>query len=101
MVLASASAQAGTSRGLVVAVGDEPVTAGQPKTSDVPKTTEAPKFVERPAAVDATTDQPKADQIKADQAKPVPDRRAERPMRHRVSVGARIVYELHRHGVYW
>jgi hypothetical protein len=87
----------------VVAAGDEPVP---------PKTAEAPKFVERPAAVETATDQPKSDQAKSDQlksdllmsdqAKPAPDKRAERPpMRHRSSVRARIVYELHRHGIYW
>jgi hypothetical protein len=101
MVLASASAQAGASRGLVVAGVDEPVTAEQPKTAETkttevkttetPKATEAPKFVERPPAVETTTDQ----------AKPVPDKRADRPTRHRSSVRARIVYELHRHGIYW
>jgi hypothetical protein len=101
LVLASASAQAGGSRGLVMAAGDEPVTAAQPKAIEVPNTAEAPKFVERPAAVGATTDQPKSDQAKSDQAKPAPDKRADRPMRHRSSVRARIVYELHRHGVYW
>jgi hypothetical protein len=93
LVLASASAQAGVSRGLVLAATDEPVTTEQPK--ETPKTTEAPKFVERPAAVEPTTDQPKADQ-----AKRTPQRRAERP-RHRGLTRARIVYELHRYGIYW
>jgi hypothetical protein len=95
LVLASASAQAGVSRGLVLAASDEPVTAAQPKAAEAPKATEAPKYVERPPAVEPTTTQPKADQ-----AKPVPERRAERP-RHRGLTRARIVYELHRHGIYW
>jgi hypothetical protein len=96
LVLASASAQAGVSRGLVLAATDEPVTTEQPKpVTEAPKATEVPKFVERPAAVEPTTDQPKADQ-----AKRTPQRRAERP-RHRGLTRARIVYELHRYGIYW
>jgi hypothetical protein len=96
LVLASASAQAGQTRGLALAAGDEPVTTEQPKALEAPKASEAPKFVERPAAVEPSTDQPKADQVK-----PMPERRADRPRRHRVSMRARIVSALHRHGIYW
>jgi hypothetical protein len=36
-----------------------------------------------------------------DQAKPSPDRRAEKPRRQRQSTEARVIYELHRHGIHW
>jgi hypothetical protein len=95
LVLASASAQAGASRGLALA-SDEPAVTEQPKTAETPKATQAPKYVERPPAVEATTDQPKVDQPKF-----APEKRVERPRHHRGLTGARIVYELHRHGIYW
>lgn len=105
MVLISASAQAGESRGLTVATNDEPAAAEQPKTSEAPKPAEtskdeAPKFVERPAPVDAAVP-PKADQTRPDQAKPVSDKKAEKPKRKHESTEARVIYELHRHGIYW
>jgi hypothetical protein len=110
LVLASASAQAGALRGLTVASNEEPVAAEPSKAADVKavddkatdtkpsdaKASETPKFVERPAAVDAPADQPKADV-----GKPVSDKRAEKPRRRRESTEARVIYELHRHGIYW
>ncbi len=110
MVLISASAQAGPTRGLTMASNDEqPAPADQLKNAD-PKATDtkaadtkadppkadAPKFVERPAAVVAPADAPKADQVK-----PVPDKKAEKPRHRRESTEARVIYELHRHGIYW
>jgi hypothetical protein len=110
LVLASASAQAGALRGLTVASNEEPVAAEPSKAADVKatdvkpvddkatdtKSSEAPKFIERPAAVDAPADQPKADA-----SKPVPDKRVDKPRRRRESTEARVIYELHRHGIYW
>lgn len=125
MVLISASAQAGPTRGLTMASNDEqPAPADQlrnadPKAADTkaadPKATDtkaadtkatdtkadpskadAPKFVERPAAVVAPADAPKADQVK-----PAPDKKAEKPRHRRESTEARVIYELHRHGIYW
>jgi hypothetical protein len=94
MVLASASAQAGGSRGLTLASNDDPATTTQPAPASEATPADAPKYVERPSAVDtkAATDQPKAD------AKPVV--KADRK-KHRESVEARVIYELHRHGIYW
>jgi hypothetical protein len=94
MVLASASAQAGESRGLTLASNDDPAAAAQPAPAAAPAPAETPKYVERPSAVDAkaTTDQPKAD------SKPVV--KAEKK-KHHESTEARVIYELHRHGIYW
>jgi hypothetical protein len=97
MVLASASAQAGGSRDLTLALNDEPAPVTQadaPKPADAAKPADAPKYVERPSAVDtkATPDQRKADTkpvVKADRKK------------HHESTEARVIYELHRHGIYW
>jgi hypothetical protein len=93
MVLASASAQAAGSRGLTLASNDEPATTAQP----APAPADTPKYVERPSAVDtgATADQPKL--AKTD-SKPVV--KADRK-RHHESIEARVIYELHRHGIYW
>jgi hypothetical protein len=94
MVLASASAQAGESRGLTLASNDDPAATAQPAPAAAPAPAETPKYVERPSAVDAkaTTDQPKTD------SKPVV--RAEKK-KHHESTEARVIYELHRHGIYW
>jgi hypothetical protein len=118
MVLVSASAQAGPSRNLTtVASNDAPAAAEQPKAIQdkavqdkaVPETAvqdkavdnkagETPKFVERPAAVETTAEPAKADPVKpvADVAAP----KVEKKHRHE-STEARVIYELHRHGIYW
>ena len=118
MLLASASAQAGVSRSLILAANDEVTTPAQPATTTTtapapPATTPAtttpsadtPKFVERPAVAPTTTTpatpakttttgtpkttKPVASDPKADKAK------------RRRDTEARVIYELHRHGVYW
>jgi hypothetical protein len=81
MVLVSATAQAAGTRSLTLASNDEPGAAGA----------DAPKYVERPAAVD-TTSRPVADQATPKTAK---------PKRRHQSTEARVIYELHRHGIYW
>ena len=95
LVLVSATtAQAGGTRGLTLASNDEPAAAEQPKAA------EAPKYVDRPAAINPTQP-PKADPAGpvADNNTPAP--RAEKPRRKRESIEARVIYELHRHGIYW
>jgi hypothetical protein len=98
MVLASATAQAGASRGLTLASNDEVTAAEQPKSADTP--VETPKYVARPGAVDTAAPAPKGDDTK-----PVADKdiraKTARSKRHHQSTEARVIYELHRHGIYW
>jgi hypothetical protein len=100
LVLASATAQAGVTRGLTLASNDEPAVAGQPKAVEAPKAAETPKYVERPA-VATTTEQPKADQARTVAGKNTQSLKVEKPKRKRQSTEARIISELHRHGIYW
>lgn len=109
LVLASASAQAAGTRGLTMASNDEPA-ATQPATAttsdavkpaDTAKDTKAadtPKFVERPPVVDPAAT--KTDAIKPDATK-APAAKAEKAKHKRESTEARVIYELHRHGIYW
>jgi hypothetical protein len=91
MVLTSATAQAGSSRNLTMAANDQPAAVE----------VEAPKFVERPAAVDTPTDTPKGELAKPVTEKSVETPKVEKPKRKRMSTEARVIYELHRHGIYW
>lgn len=113
MVLASATAQAGEMRSLTLASSDQPAVAEQPKTVEqktvetpkaveAPAATEAPKFVERPAAIGTKAETPKAEKTKPVVVeKNTQTTRVERPKRRRESTEARVIYELHRHGIYW
>jgi hypothetical protein len=109
MVLASATAQAGVSRGLALASNDEPAAVEQaketakeaPKTVEAPNATEAPKFVDRPAPVTTTTEAPTVEPAKAVADKNPQAPKVEKPKRRRESTEARVIYELHRHGIYW
>jgi hypothetical protein len=105
MVLASATAQAGVSRGLTLASNDEPTVAVEqakeaPKAVETPNATEAPKFVDRPAPVTTTTEAPNAEPAKAVADKNPQAPKVEKPKRRRESTEARVIYELHRHGIY-
>ncbi len=114
MVLASATAQAGPMRSLTLASNDEPAVSSQPKAAapqpvaaqpaasqpvaapsaaEAPAATPAPTYVARPAPVE-----PAATQVET--TKPVATK-AEKPRRQRSSTEARVIYELHRHGIYW
>jgi hypothetical protein len=107
LVLVSASAQAAGMRGLTLASNDEPSAVEQPKAAEAPKAVEAtkpveaPKYVERPAAVDTTTEAPKADAARPVAVTNTQPLKAEKPIRRRESAEARVIYELHRHGIYW
>ena len=128
-VLASAAAQA-ADRSLSLA-GIETTTVTAPakaaegsKTAEAPQAAEAPrpeaskpeapKYIERPAVVEPRAEAPKPDSIKApaakleqpaaEPAKPVARKTAskrEKPRRTRYWTEARIIRELHRHGIYW
>ena len=94
MVLVSATAQAGVSRGLTIASNDD-----QPAATDQAKPAETPTYVAQPAAVT-----PAAQTPAADPSKPVADKDAHAAgmRKHRRGLTeARVIYELHRHGIYW
>jgi outer membrane biosynthesis protein TonB len=97
MVLASATAN------LTMAANDQP-TVAETKAAD--KATEQPpveaaKFVKRPAAVDSATETPQPESAKPVAEKSVETPKVEKPKRKRMSTEARVIYELHRHGIYW
>ncbi|HJZ21980.1 MAG TPA: hypothetical protein VJ226_13535 [Bradyrhizobium sp.] len=98
MVLASATAQAGVTRNLALAANDEPA-AAEPAKPDA-----TPQFTERPSAVDTRPEAPKAEPAKpaADATTaPLPADKPEKAKRRHRSIEARVIYELHRHGIYW
>jgi hypothetical protein len=103
-ILVSATAQAGVTRGLTLASSDDSAAtaAQQPKivdgakASDAQKPAETPAYVARPAAVD-TSPQPASVATE----KPHASLKADRPKRRQESTEARVIYELHRHGIYW
>ena len=123
LVLISATAQAGETRNLSLASGDEmtatqpvrPAEALTPKISagetaeatapaEAVAPAEAPKFVDRPSPVTPTAETPKADTAApAAAAKPVADKtaKADKPKHRHNWSEARIIGELHRYGVYW
>ena len=123
LVLISATAQAGETRNLSLASGDEmtatqpvrPAEALTPKISagetaeatapvEAVAPAEAPKFVDRPSPVTPTAEAPKADTATpAAAAKPVADKtaKADKPKHRHNWSEARIIGELHRYGVYW
>jgi cell division septation protein DedD len=123
MVLASASAQAG-SRGLTLASNEEPAAAASAQAVDTkPVDTkpvdvkpvdakpaeakpaevlpaETPKYVDRPAAVGSKPQQ-SADQCPCASSAGIDAPKTVKPKRRHESTEARVIYELHRHGIYW
>ena len=93
LVLVSATAQAGTKRGLTVASNE--ATATEATTA-----AETPKYVARPAAVD-TRQRLKVEQAKRLAAKDPRLLRAEQAKHKRPSIVARVIAALHRHRIYW
>jgi outer membrane biosynthesis protein TonB len=112
LVLVSATAQAGVTRGLTLA-SNEQVAAEQPqaveapraveapKAAETPKPLETPKYVERPAATVATTPAPAADPAKPVAEQNTRTTKSEKPKRKRESTEDHVIRELHRHGIYW
>jgi hypothetical protein len=94
LVLLSATAQAGTTRGLTVASNEETAT-------ETTNAAEAPKYAARPAAVDTRAQRLKAERAKRLAAKDPRALRAEQGKRKRGAILARVVSSLHRHGIYW
>jgi hypothetical protein len=87
IALASTAANAGPSRSLSLATAD-----ATPQVTVPPKTqaAESATTVERPQPVT-----PQA------AAKDPADRPVVKPRQRHVSTEARIIYQLHRHGIYW
>ena len=108
MVLASAAAQAGGSRSLTLASNDPPAVAEpakpveqkavEQKPAETPKAVEAPTYVARPAPVGTATATPETKPVAEKTARTTS---AEKPRRKRESTEARVIRELHRHGIYW
>jgi hypothetical protein len=122
MVLASATAQAATTRGLALASSDgAAVTQPAQEQLAAPAHESAPAYVARPVAVETRTEQPKVEASKPEASKLAPEKvasapasevtkpeagktdaaKAEKPKRRHSSTEARVIYELHRHGIYW
>jgi hypothetical protein len=117
MVLASATAQAGGSRSLTLASSEPPIAAEQPKTAEqraveqkpaetpkaveAPAAGEAPTYVARPAPVGTATEVPRAETTNPVAEKATRTSKVAKPKRRRESTEARVIRELHRHGIYW
>ena len=123
MVMVSATAQAG-SRGLTLASNEEPAAAATAQAVDTkpadekPVDTkpvdakpaeakpaevlpaETPKYVDRPAAVGSKPQQ-SADQCPCTGSAGIDAPKTVKPKRRHESTEARVIYELHRHGIYW
>jgi hypothetical protein len=93
LLLLSASAQAGSSRSLTLAAHDGTTaqTAPTQQTAEQPKALETSTAAEAKPAEQTSTPAPKTTAKAADA----------RPKHKGVSTEARVIYELHRHGIYW
>ena len=126
VLVSSAAAHAGPSRSLTLASNDPPAAAQPSKAAEPLKaveplktvepakaveapaapadaqTTDAPKFVERPAAVEPCAPGQSTADAKPLDTKPAATQtpKAARP-KHKGWTEARIIGELHRHGIYW
>jgi hypothetical protein len=94
LVLVSATAQAGTRRGLTVASNDATAT-------EATRAAETPKYAARPAAADSSAQRLKAERAKRLAAQDPRALRAQQAKRKRGSILARVVATLHRHRIYW
>ena len=78
-------------------VTEQPKAAEETKPAETPKV-ETPKYVDRPAAVNTATETPTNDSVKPVTA---PVQKVARRKPRRDWTEARIIGELHRHGIYW
>lgn len=122
MMLASATAQAGSTRSLSLASSEPPAVAAQPKPLEqktleaktveqkptetpkavpAPVVSEAPAYVARPAAVGTAVEAPKVETTKPVAEKATKTTKVDKPKRRRETTEARVIRELHRHGIYW
>src|ERR1700744_100241 len=92
LVLVSASAQARISRGLTLASSNDAAVTEPSSTVDAPK--DVQKGVQKPVDITA------ADQPGTDPSKPAPEMKVGKPKPSHRSTEARVIYELHRHGIY-
>jgi hypothetical protein len=129
-VLASAAAQAGDRSLSLGGIESAPAKAvDAPKTAEAPQPPEPPKYVERPA-IEPKAETPKAETLRTDTNKTATPKaarvyrpaaaasvnaaparpafrrtasisRSMKPRRKHHWIEARIVRELHRHGIYW
>ncbi|WOH50975.1 hypothetical protein [Bradyrhizobium sp. sBnM-33] len=129
-VLASAAAQAGDRSLSLGGIEQAPAKAvDAPKTAEAPQPPEPPKYVERPA-IEHKAETPKAETLRTDTNKTATPKaarvyrpaaaasvnaaparpafrrtasmsRSMKPRRKHHWIEARIVRELHRHGIYW
>jgi hypothetical protein len=104
MVLASATAHAGD-RSLTVASSDEPVATAPAKPADADAAPAAaatsPQYVERPSAAQPAPDCAPKTSAEAPKSTPRDVAAGEKPKHRHVSTEARVISELHRHGIYW
>jgi hypothetical protein len=110
MGLVSATAHAGGQRSLTLASSDETgksIGTMPAETAPAEATPETPKFVERPAVVDPKAGQPAVHCQPAPTTAEAPRVTAgevatgEEPKHRHRSTEARVISELHRHGIYW
>jgi hypothetical protein len=91
--LVSATANAGPSRNLSLASSEPPPAAAQTKTE---QTGDAP-----PAAVERPKLLPPQERAKAPVEADKPEVTAKPKAKRVASAEARVIHELHRHGIYW
>lgn len=103
-LLMSASAQAEAPRGLSIAAESEPAATAQPRPAETPSAG-TPKVAEQSSAGDAVASQPQADRAELDRSNAGQDKPAyagpEKPRIRREPLEARVIRELHLHGIYW
>jgi hypothetical protein len=96
LLLLSASAQAGSSRSLTLGTHEATTEQSAPaqETAELPKDQPAPQ-------ADKTPETKPTEHAVAAEPKPSAKTANARPKHKGVSTEAQVIYELHRHGIYW